>query len=928
MDKKFIFVTKLNEFAMNKKHLKCSKHYAESITHNIERSTFFTYCLLPTAYCLLLSLLLCTGCNQSEHFITDNAKRTQVMEDFETKRSLFPDGNLFTIFDSQISNPEKEALAFLYAYMPIGDLTDYSGEFYLKNVRSSMQAKQEMPWGASIPEQLFLHFVLPVRVNNENLDESRMVFYDELKDRVKGLSLSDAILEVNHWCHEKVVYTPSDGRTSSPLASMKSAYGRCGEESVFTVAALRSVGIPARQVYTPRWAHTDDNHAWVEAWVDGKWYFLGACEPEPVLNMGWFNGPAYRGMLMHTKVFGRYNGPEEIMENTECYTEINVIDNYAPTAKSFVTVTDTNGNPLEGARVEFKLYNYAEFYTVANKLTDKDGKTFLSAGKGDMLVWATKDGRFGFSKVSFGKDNDVTIVLDKKPGDPFDLPLDIIPPVDGSIPVEVTDEQKEENARRLLEEDEIRNGYVATFYTEEQSKALAKELGMDEQKITRFMQGSRGNWKEVESFLRAVTTDKKEAALALLDNISAKDLRDAPADVLLDHLTNTSGSDELIYKYVLNPRVSNELLTAYRGFFIEAVPGELANQSKADPQQLVEWVKNNIRLKDELNPQRIPVMPMGVWNAKVADTHSRNIFFVALARSLGIPSQIEPVAGKVQYYHKDNWNSVDFEASAPVISERGKLTASYQPIPALDDPKYYRHFTIARIHEDGRLQTLNLEDDSQVDMGGGDTWSRLLKNPLNMDEGNYMLVTGNRMAKGNVLSEVSSFTVKPGQTTNIKLSMRENKDDIQVIGNIDAEAMFKLVESGEETSILNVSGRGYFIIGILGARQEPTNHAMRDIAAVSKEFESWNRSMILLFKDEQGWKNFDTKEFGTLPNTITYGIDSKNAISDMLVSAMKLSNPNDLPIFVIADTFGRVVFISQGYTIGLGAQMMQVIHKL
>ena len=31
-------------------------------------------------------------------------------------------------------------------------------------------------------------------------------------------------------------------------------------------------------------------------------------------------------------------------------------------------------------------YNYAEFYTVASKQTDADGKTFLTAGKGDMLV--------------------------------------------------------------------------------------------------------------------------------------------------------------------------------------------------------------------------------------------------------------------------------------------------------------------------------------------------------------------------------------------------------------------------------------------------------------------------------------------------------------------------------------------------------------
>ncbi len=35
-----------------------------------------------------------------------------------------------------------------------------------------------------------------------------------------------------------------------------------------------------------------------------------------------------------------------------------------------------------------------------------------------------------------------------------------------------------------------------------------------------------------------------------------------------------------------------------------------------------------------------------------------------------------------------------------------------------------------------------------------------------------------------------------------------------------------------------------------------------------------------------------------------------------------------LPLMVIADTFNRVVFFSQGYTIGIGEQMMQCISKL
>ena len=117
---------------------------------------------------------------------------------------------------------------------------------------------------------MFRHFVLPIRVNNENMDSSRWMFFAELKDRIRNLSMADAALEVNHWCHEKVCYRGTDGRTSSPLSTVKTAYGRCGEESTFTVAALRSVSIPARQCYTPRWAHSDDNHAWVEVWIDGN----------------------------------------------------------------------------------------------------------------------------------------------------------------------------------------------------------------------------------------------------------------------------------------------------------------------------------------------------------------------------------------------------------------------------------------------------------------------------------------------------------------------------------------------------------------------------------------------------------------------------------------------------------------------------------
>jgi transglutaminase-like putative cysteine protease len=881
-------------------------------------------------FSLILISIILSNCSQQreKHFISDRAYRNRVHKAFEEKKTLFADTSLFAVFNGVLTGAEREALEFLYAYMPVGDIADYEGDYYLANIRSSFQTRREMPWGDSIPEEIFRHFVLPVRVNNENLDESRMVFYDELKERVKGLSMQDAILEVNHWCHEKVVYQPSDSRTSSPMTSVKTAFGRCGEESTFTVAALRSVGIPARQVYTPRWAHTDDNHAWVEAWMNGKWRFMGACEPEPVLDLGWFNAPASRGLLMHTNVFGYYAGREEIMRRTACFTEINVIENYAPAAKATVKVTDAEGNAVDSALVEFKIYNYAEFYSAAKKYTDRDGKCFLSAGKGDMLVWATKNAKFGYGKISFGKDKNITVVLDRTQdsncGETVDT--DVTPPSESAPAVKVTEEERAENKRRLAREDSLRNAYTATFFTGE----TAGKYGDGASYVIK----SCGNHAEIEKFLNGVPDSLRPRALALLRVISGKDLRDISADKLFDHLNNVrtveakllngdEPEENLFDACVLNPRVSNEYHSSYRKFFREKIDENLRDKVINNPQLAVEWVKKNIAVRDDLNPQYIPVTPRGVFRARIADRHSRNIFFVAAARSMGIPARIERVTGKVQYYSQ-GWHDVDFDSEEKQsATKKGLLSVSYRPVKTAENPKYYTHFSIAKIQPDATLRTLNFENHA-----GGDTWKALFGKPLELDGGSYMLVSGTRMASGKVLARLKFFTVEPDRTTDIDLVLREGTDDIQVLGNIDAEAKFANAANGEETSILNATGRGYFIVGILDPRQEPTIHAMNDIVKMKADFEKWNRSVILLFKDEADCKLFNKNDFGALPSTVVRGIDREGKITEMISAAMKLEDKSRLPIFIIADTFGRVVFVSQGYTIGLGEQMIKTINKI
>ena len=92
-------------------------------------------------------------------------------------------------------------MEFLYAYMPYSDLADYDQSFYLQQVRAAFAARERFSWGSKIPEDIFRHFVLVYRVNNENLDTARLLMQKELAPRVEGLSMYDAALEVNHWCH-------------------------------------------------------------------------------------------------------------------------------------------------------------------------------------------------------------------------------------------------------------------------------------------------------------------------------------------------------------------------------------------------------------------------------------------------------------------------------------------------------------------------------------------------------------------------------------------------------------------------------------------------------------------------------------------------------------------------------------------------------
>ncbi|WP_337531130.1 transglutaminase-like domain-containing protein, partial [Zhenhengia sp.] len=397
------------------------------------------------------------------------SRALQIEERFEELIPLLGDKKVEILEGlKSCSKDESLAMKFLYTTMPLSDVACYSFEVFLDYAKHGLYLWERDAW--HIPEDIFLNYVLHHRINEEEIMPCRSFFYNQLKDRVVGKSIQESILEVNYWCSEEATYQSTDERTVAPLTVYKSAYGRCGEESTFTVSALRSVGVPARQVYAPRWSHCDDNHAWVEVWCEGEWYFLGACEPEEILNKGWFTSASSRAMLIHSRWFD-FIAPadEEEIEHKGMATLLNQLQRYALTKKLTVKVVDDKGKAVSHARVDFEVLNYAEFYPVASVWTNEGGEASLITGFGSLHLHVSKEEQSADILINTKDVDRITIDLSQSVIRDEWIELEVIAPLDAPIHTQQpTYSQKFTGKKRCSEATKKRLEKVASFQNKDE----------------------------------------------------------------------------------------------------------------------------------------------------------------------------------------------------------------------------------------------------------------------------------------------------------------------------------------------------------------------------------------------------------------------------------------------------------------------------
>ena len=486
------------------------------------------------------------------------------------------------------------------------------------------------------------------------------------------------------------------------------------------------------------------------------------------------------------------------------------------------------------------------------------------------------------------------MVVDKDDSFTGAFDLDLVPPESKEYIPDLSESQIRTNRERLHREDSLRNAYMERTFSKEED---LKEARQNWQVIKEFQ--SYKNGKEVISTLRK------------------KDLCDVSLEVLTDAADNTPASSSPLWEqYVLAPRISNEMLTPYRKVLSKA----FANM---DASAIAQWVTDSISIDDSRNPQKLCMSPEGVYRHRTTDAHSRDIFFVAACRSVGIAARINEVTGKVQTSSSplgEEWVDVSFTTeSLPLKGAEGSLCLTYSDFAIKENPSYYSQFSLSRL-QNGTLSLQEFPEEA--------TWKDTFANGVQMDAGQYLLISGTRMADGSVLAHLEFFGLKANTVQKQALKLRDNADELRVIGNFNCENYFTNYK-GVHKTLLESTGRGYYVVALIRDNHEPSTHILHECEEANIYLSQWPHLFVMLFPSQEEFQSFRShrKDFDRLPDNFIFGVADPETVEALHIQELTHGS-QELPILMMADTFNRVVWFQQGYTIGIVDQIMSVIRQL
>lgn len=664
---------------------------------------------------------------------------------------------------------EHEAATWILAWLPLSDLADLTLPLFREHVELAAESYRESPWRDELPHELWLHFVVPHRVSQEPAQAWRQRFRDELWPRVKdAANMEVAALAVNRWCREQATFKPTSGRDQGPLTTAARGIGRCEEEMILAICALRAAGIPARSCATPYWSFTDNNHAWVEAWADGRWWYLGGCEPDRCLNRAWFTGSASRTGFVRSVGYGEFDpAPEALYRAEDGATVINSTAVY--TDPIFVTATLGGAySDLPEPDIRVNVLNFGSLRPVArirsgDSIALGPGEYAFTAGTEDDLLLEVGGGRSG-DRIGVTLDEADRYDLQGSPGFWLRYPesdarpardLDLVSEAEDARLKRAIARQDGDRAKLRVPDETERELLAALPDAQRERLEAAFELPF-ERVSTLFL------------LLEAYPDSAgREDLLGFLDACDDKDLLELEGPGVRSHIDGARARRHRLEVFGISipDSIHRQALLPCR---IEREPGgpwrdalpllPLAAGARASLQSFLKtWAERTTKVENSFFGS--PLNPAQSWALGQGTERDLKIGLVGLLRANGFPARYRH--GKVEAW-LDGWLPLDAEAGS--IIETGSegdggtgrleivITRGGEPFEAAES---YRHFNLSR-PKAGWLES---------------PWWDPILGEQDWDAGRFVLSSANRVPGGSIYGRLRAFEVEPGEITRVELPL-------------------------------------------------------------------------------------------------------------------------------------------------------------
>ena len=716
-------------------------------------------------FALLLFAVLLLACSQP--FFADNSQSNApdgsalAMRDYtiaastlaEQYEALLPDLGIraeeWNAEMSKCTEEEQKIMQYYFITTTMSDLCSIDFSLLHSYASHAVMLRETMPWTQALDEDTFLCYVASYRVYREPAVDCRPFFYDQLSELIAGKSLTEAVLLVNKWCGEQATYADSDQREASPLGMYNGGLGRCGEEANFVVNILRSVGIPARACNAD-WTVVADGHSFPQVLIDGDWHFIGACEPSPVLDNGWFTDRL--GSLLDVQSYTLSDiGVEQALLRKNGLFSLNHVEDFTDVKDITLTVLDEQGQPAPNVSIDLLLVQNELFIvTIESLITDEKGEARYTLGCGSVGAVAYRNG--DWRGVWIAQDQtEATISFAEQPERN----------VWNAFPVRYS-EAETKRVQNYTEEE------YAAFYGGEDLDAVRTENHANDFDAKRAapypdceesLRSAGRNFGELIAFLEK---DDDPMRSSLVAGLSDKYCREVSAGVLEDILRGAEAvrgelSDEDFIKGLLYPVSEWSYFSPQRLAVQQMFTEEQLRDFRANPSRLYQWFAENIH-DDCLRAAKggVPALSSALKMGYCPESTQTSLL-MELARAVGIPVFLDEESNCWQYLGPEGWTSADWIGGSGA-ADSGKSYGTVQYLTSGSEAYLGLYWAIIGLSGENNYGyycywlTEDIDEDTTMDFPAGD----------------YAMVLLDQVEKSGTLY-VCRFTVEEGGTTTLSL---------------------------------------------------------------------------------------------------------------------------------------------------------------